>query len=68
MVYEDYIIYIYIYMCVCVCGGGGDRASDIHPSFVLGLRPIITCKKKTIVIMTTQKTMSRIILSSASQG
>ena len=33
-------------MCVCVWGGGGGfRASDIHPSFVLGLRPIITCKK-----------------------
>ena len=46
MVYEDYIIYIYICVCVCVCGGGGGhRASDIHPSFVLGLRPIITCKK-----------------------
>ena len=38
MVYEDYIIYI----CVCVCCGGG---GVIYPSFVLGLRPIITCKK-----------------------
>ena len=33
---------ITLYICVCVWG---HRASDIHPSFVLGLRPIITCKK-----------------------